>query len=221
MVLIDNMKELDKLNVEFIKSKEKIAKLFRDKHSSQNKDERLFAGQYLTEKFPVLDLGIQPDFDPKTWKLEVVGEVFEPKSFSYQDILKMPRTDLSKDFHCVTKWSKYDVKWSGISWNDFLKYVKVKPSSKAVMFYGADGYSTNNLLSDLENDSTLLAYLLESKPITKEHGWPMRVIIPHLYAWKGSKFLNKIEFMKENKPGFWEVRGYHLRGDAKLEERYS
>ncbi|HIH25394.1 sulfite oxidase-like oxidoreductase [Candidatus Woesearchaeota archaeon] len=215
------MKELDKLNVEFIKSKEKIAKLFKDKHSPNNKDSRLPPGQYLTDKFPVLDLGIQPDFDPKTWKLEVVGEVFENKVFTYNDILKMPRTDLSKDFTCVTKWTKYDVRWSGVLWKDFLKYIKVKPSAKAVMFYGADGYSTNNLLEDIENDTTLLAYLLDSKPIPKEHGWPMRVIIPHLYAWKGSKFLNKIEFMKENKPGFWEVRGYHLRGDANLEERYS
>lgn len=215
------MKELDKLNVTYIKSKEKLAKIFHDKRSPKSNDSRLPPGQYITEKFPVLDLGIQPDFDPKNWKLEVVGEVEENKTFTYKDILKMSKTYMTKDFHCVTKWSKYDVKWAGVSWKDFLKHIKAKSTAKAVMFYGADGYSVNNLLGDIENDTTLLTYELDGKPLPRDHGWPLRVIIPKLYAWKGSKFLNKIEFMKENCPGFWEVRGYHIRGDAKLEERYS
>ncbi len=212
---------MEKLNIQFIKSKEKIAKLFRNKHSKTDSNSRLPPGQYLTEKFPVLDLGIQPEFDMKTWKLEVFGEVKENKIFSWQEILNIPQTYMTKDFNCVTKWSKYNVKWTGVIWKDFLRYIKVKTTAKAVMFYGADGYSVNNLLEDIENDTTLLAYELEGKPIPREHGWPLRVIIPSLYAWKGSKFLNKIEFMKENRPGFWEVRGYHIRGNAKLEERYS
>lgn len=215
------MEELDKLNTAFIKSKEKLAKVFSGKHSAPNKDSRLSPGQYLTEKFPVLDLGIKPDFDPKTWKLEVFGEVESKKVFTYEDILKMPKTFITKDFTCVTHWSKYDVKWAGVLWKDFIKYIKVKPTAKAVMFYGADGYSTNNLLEDIENDTTLLAYSLDEQPLPRDHGYPLRVIIPHLYAWKGSKFLNRIEFMKDNKPGFWEIRGYHMRGNAKEEERYS
>jgi len=120
---------------------------------------------------------------------------------------------------CVTHWTKLDVKWSGVLWKDFIKYLNIKPNVKAVMFYGADGYSTNDIIEDLDN--AMLAYELEGKPIPREHGWPLRIIIPHLYAWKGSKFLNKIEFMKENRPGFWEVRGYHIRGDIYKEERYS
>src|SRR3989338_2412063 len=110
------MKEIDKLNITFIKSKEKIAKIFKDKHSSENKDKRLTPGQYLTDKFPVLDLGIQPNFDPKTWKLEVTGEIEEPVAFTYEDILKMTKTSFTKDFVCVTKWTKLDVKWSGVLW---------------------------------------------------------------------------------------------------------
>jgi len=212
---------VEELNTAFIKSKEKLAKVLKGKSSKPSIDIRLPLGQYLTDKFPVLDLGIKPDFDPKTWKLEVFGEVEEKKTFTFQDILEMPKTELTKDFTCVTHWTKYDVKWSGVLWKDFLKYVKVKSSAKAVMFYGADGYSTNDTFEDLNQEGVILAYELDNKSIPKDHGWSLRVIIPHLYAWKGSKFLNKIEFMKENKPGFWEVRGYHLRGDTKLEERYS
>src|SRR3989344_3896237 len=212
------MNELDKLNIGLIKSKEKIAELFKGKHSPESKDKRLPPGQYLTEKFPILDLGIQPDFNQKTWKLEITGEVEEKKKLTYENILNMPKTQITKDFSCVTHWSKYNVTWSGVLWKDLLKYIKVKPTAKAVMFYGMDGYSTNDTLEDMEN--SLLAYELEGKPIPREHGWPLRVIIPQLYGWKGSKFLNKIEFMKENKPGFWEVRGYNLHGDIWKEERY-
>ncbi len=216
------METLDKLNTSLIKSKENIAKAFKGKHGKENLDKRLPIGQYLTDKFPVLDLGIQPEFNPETWKLEITGEVEENKVFTWKDIIKMKKTDLRKDFSCVTHWTKYNINWSGVLWNDFLKYIKIKPNVKAAMFHGSDGYSTNILIKDLNNNNkTLLAYELENKLIPKEHGAPLRVIIPHLYGWKGSKFLNKIEFMKENKPGFWEVRGYHIRGDAKLEERYS
>ncbi len=214
------MESLDKLNTKFLESKEKLAKVFNDKHSPENKVKRLPPGQHLTEKFPVLDLGIKPDFNEKTWKLEVFGEV-EKKTFTYQDLLKMRKTELTKDLTCVTHWTKYDVKWTGVLWKDFIKHLKIKATAKAVMFYGADGYSTNDTFEDLNQEGVMLAYSLDNKPIPREHGWPVRVIVPHLYAWKGSKFLNKIEFMKENKPGFWEVRGYHIRGDAKLEERYS
>ena len=215
------METLDKLNISLIKSKENIAKAFRGKKSKANLDKRLPIGQYLTDKFPVLDLGIQPEFNPKIWKLEVTGEIEEKKVFTWNDILKMKKTSMTKDFSCVTKWTKYNIQWSGILWKDFIKYIKIKPNVKSVMFYGSDGYSTNVLIEDLNNDTTLLAYELENKSIPREHGAPLRIIISHLYGWKGSKFLNKIEFMKEDKPGFWEVRGYHIRGNVELEERYS
>ena len=167
------------------------------------------------EFFTKLGFRFNPQFTDKNATCMIINE----NIFVMLLIEKFFKTFIKKDFHCVTHWSKYDVNWSGVLWKDFLKHIKVKPEVKAVMFYGSDGYSTNNIIEDL--DEALLAYALEGKPIPKEHGWPLRIIIPHLYGWKGSKFLNKIEFMKENKPGFWEVRGYHLHGDAQKEERYS
>ena len=215
------MKELDKLNTQFIKSKEKIAKIFKDKHSPENKDKRLTPGQYLTEKFPVLDLGIKPEFDKTKWRLRVYGLVEKELSFTYDEILKMPTTNLTEDLHCVTSWSKFDVKWKGVSFKDFIKIVKPKANWKFLIQEGMDGYTTNVSREDLEKDNVIIAYELEGKPILQEHGWPMRMIIPQLYAWKGSKFLKGLKFVEKDEPGFWEVRGYNNHGDIWKEERYS
>jgi len=207
------------INTEYIKAKEKVAKLFKNKHGKPNENARLPLGQTLTSRFPVLDLGIQPDFNPRTYKLRVYG-LAEEKTFTYNDILKMKATEFTEDLHCVTHWSKFDVKWKGILWKDFVKIVKPKENWKFIIQYGLDGYTTNVSREDLEKGNVLIAYELEGKQIPKEHGWPLRLIIPHLYAWKGSKFLTAIKFIEKDEPGFWEVRGYHNRGNAFLEERY-
>ncbi len=122
---------------------------------------------------------------------------------------------------CVTHWTKLGVQWKGISLFDFEKIAKPKPEWKHLIQYSADGYSSNVPREDLERDNVLLAYELEGKPIPREHGWPVRLIIPHLYGWKGAKFVNALEFSATDKPGFWETRGYHNHGDAFAEERYS
>ena len=135
--------------------------------------------------------------------------------------MKLPKSGLTADFHCVTRWSKYDVKWTGVRFVDLVQLVRPKDSAKFVIAESADGYTTNNLFSDLNKENVLLAYELEGKPIPKEHGWPIRVIIPHLYAWKGAKFLNGLAFTSIDHPGFWETRGYNNHGDPWLGERYS
>ncbi len=207
-------------NEVFIESKKRIAELFKDKKSEQNLDLRIPPGQHLTENFPVLDLGIKPDFDKDIWRLQVSGLVEKEVKFTYSELLKMPAVKLTADYHCVTHWSKLDVEWKGISFKEFIKYVHPKKNWKFLIQFGADGYSTNVAREDLEKEHVLLAYALDGKALTKEHGWPLRIIIPHLYGWKGSKFLNGLKFTAKDEPGFWEVRGYHNRGEVTKEERY-
>ncbi len=185
------------------------------------KSPRLPMGQHLVQNFPVLDLGFQPDFNEKTWQLKVYGEVKEPKTFSYSELLKLPKSYLTSDFHCVTSWSRFDVKWAGVKFLDLLKIVKPLDRAKFVVFECADDYTTNVHLDELKKDNVIIAYELEGKPVPQEHGWPLRPIIPSLYGWKSAKFLRAIRFMEKDEAGYWEVRGYHNHGDPWKEERYS
>jgi len=212
---------VQEVNKKYVEAKEKLANLFKNRKHSENLNKRLPPGQYLTEKFPVLDLGIKPEFDKTKWRLRVYGLVEKELSFTYDEILKMPTTNLTEDLHCVTSWSKFDVKWKGVSFKDFIKIVKPKANWKFLIQEGMDGYTTNVSREDLEKDNVIIAYELEGKPILQEHGWPMRMIIPQLYAWKGSKFLKGLKFVEKDEPGFWEVRGYNNHGDIWKEERYS
>lgn len=192
-----------------------------DSNKIMNKEQRLPKGQHLVENFPILDLGFQPGFDAKTWKLKVYGEVAKERGFSYKELLSMPKSNLIADFHCVTAWSKYDLKWSGVKFSDFLKIVRPKKEAKFVIFECEDGYTTNIPLDELNKENVILAYNLNDKPIPKEHGWPLRPIIPSLYGWKSAKFVNAIKFTAEDVPGYWEVRGYHNHGNPWKQERYS
>jgi len=185
---------------------------------------RLPPGQRLLsdpEQFPVLDLGVQPEISPENFQLEISGLVDNPVNLTFADLQNLPRTDITADFHCVTRWSKFDVKWSGVAWKDIEELVKPKPEAKFIIEYGSDSYSTNVPLEDMRKENVIVAYALYGEPIPKEHGGPVRIIVPHLYAWKGSKFLKRIEFLAADRPGFWEVRGYHNHGDPWTEERYS
>ncbi len=188
------------------------------------KPDRLPPGQRLLrdkEEFPVLDLGIQPDFNPATYKFQVTGAVENPISYSWEEFLKLPKSNLTADFHCVTRWSQYDIEWAGVKYLDLEKIIKPKPEAKFVVQLGLDDYSTNVPIEDLRKENILLAYELKGGPIPREHGWPLRLIIPELYGWKGSKFLYRLHFKENDDPGFWEVRGYHNHGDPWKEERYS
>ena len=150
---------------------------------------KLPPGQNLAKGFPVLDLGVQPDIDLKAWKLKVSGLVKKHIELSIEDLKKLGVQHYSKDFHCVTTWSKLEVQWTGIPFKKIIELAKPDPKWKFLIQYGKDGYSTNVSREDVERDDVFLAFELDDKPILKEHGI-VRLIIPHLYGWKGSKFLS-------------------------------
>ena len=143
----------------------------------------------------------------------------QPCELSLAELKALGTKEFVQDFHCVTSWSKFDVHWTGVQMQRIIEHVKPLPNWQHLIQYGADGYSTNVPREDVERDNVFLAFALDGKPIPKEHGY-VRLIIPHLYAWKTSKFLTKLEFSAKDKPGFWEVRGYHNHGNAWNEERY-
>jgi DMSO/TMAO reductase YedYZ molybdopterin-dependent catalytic subunit len=187
--------------------------------SKRPDDGRLPPGQSLTKGFPVLTYGPTPRLDPKDAKLTVSG-LAKPRTFAWDDLMALPQSDVRRDFHCVTRWSKYDVGWTGIRTRDLMEQVEVDPAATHVMLRCYGGYSTNLALADFLADDCLLAHRLEGEPIPAEHGGPLRAIVPHLYAWKSAKWVSGLEFMDQNVPGVWERNGYHMRGDPFAEERF-
>ena len=183
--------------------------------------ERLPPGQKLTTNFPVLDLGVQPEIPLAEWTLTVDGLVENPSAFSWAQFNALPQVTDVSDFHCVTTWSKYDCQWSGVAFTTLFESVRPGPEAKFVYFTSYDGYSTNVPLAHCLDDDVLVATRFGGDPVSREHGGPARIIIPKLYAWKGAKFVKSITFLSEDRPGFWEVRGYHHIGDPWKEERYA
>ncbi len=177
-------------------------------------------GQSVTDRFPVLTYGPTPRITEAELELKVFG-LADEKVFAWADVLALPQTTLTQDFHCVTHWSKLGVTWTGTLTTDLMKQLRVSPEASHVMFHCYGGYSTNLLLEDFLAEGCMLVHKLEGEAIPVEHGGPVRALIPHLYAWKSAKWLNGIEFMSEDGLGFWERNGYHLRGDPWKEERYS
>jgi len=188
---------------------------------STRSDNRLPPGQHLTPGFPVLDLGIRPDIALHHWRLEVSGLVAQPRLFTWDEFNAIPPFEDVSDFHCVTTWSKFDVRWRGVAFFSLADIVKPQPEAKHVLFTSYDGYSTNVRIGDVMDDDVLVATHYDDKPITREHGAPARVIIPKLYAWKGAKFVRAIEFAAEDRLGFWEVRGYSNTADPWSADRFS
>lgn len=209
---------MSKFNENFIKAKEKIAQM---RNPSSTTTEGLPQGQYETAGFPVLDLGLRPDIPKDKWKIRVYGNVDKSLDISYNDLINFPYTDIDKDFHCVTHWSKRNVLWRGVKFSYIADLVGYKKDSKFVIQEGYDTYRTNLPIEAMMDDSTILAYQLFGEDIPIIHGGLVRMIVPSRYGWKGSKFLSGIKFTIEDEPGFWEVRGYNNNGDYLLEERYS
>ncbi len=206
-----------------VAAKERLLESFKNKTTelpSHSTDSRLPNGQRWTSGFPVLDLGIKPEMDLASWQLEIITENKISAKYTLKQLINLGIKTYTNDFHCVTTWSKKDVIWTGIPFEKITSLINPNPKWTHLIQHGADGYSTNVPREDLENKGVFLAFELDHKPIPKEHGY-IRLIIPHLYAWKTSKFLIKLEFTNRDKPGFWETRGYHNRGDAFKEERYS
>lgn len=183
--------------------------------------ERLPPGQHLVKNWPVLDLGRQPDIGLHRWKLAVDGLVERPLSLNWDAFVALPQEERVSDIHCVTTWSRYDNRWKGVRTCTLLDLVQPRDEAVAVMLHGYDSYTTNLPLADFASVDALLVCEWEGKPLTREHGGPVRLVVPHLYFWKSAKWVSRIELIGQDKPGFWEVNGYHMRGDPWSEERYS
>jgi DMSO/TMAO reductase YedYZ molybdopterin-dependent catalytic subunit len=181
---------------------------------------RLPPGQSLTLKWPVLHTGTVPRFDSQTWDFRVTGLVEEPLRFTWDEFLHLPMTALTADMHCVTRWSRFDVRWEGVLFAELLKRIRVKPPAKYVMVLAEQGYTSNLPLADLLRPTTLFALKHSGEPLSADHGYPVRLVVPNLYAWKSVKWVRGLEFMDHDEPGFWEQNGYSTYGDPFKEQRY-
>jgi len=195
------------------------------------KEGRLPPGQSLTLKFPVLHYGPIPAFNPTDWDFRVWGEIEEEKSWSWDEFNQLPRTKLKMDIHCVTRWSKFDTEWEGISVKTLVDagLIKIKPNTTHVMQHAEYGFTVNLPLEVILQDNFLMATHFNGKPLDPDHGYPLRGVVGHIpaqselespYLWKGAKWLRGLEFMPRDRRGFWEQAGYHNRADVWKEERF-
>ena len=177
-------------------------------------------GQYLTEKFPVLTFGPTPRIDMDTWRFRVFGLVEEELELDWSSFVSVDRTTVDAEFHCVTQWSRLDNTWEGVAFNELIQLVSPRPQAKFVMVHCYGGYTTNLALDVLQDRDVLFAHRHDGAPLAPEHGGPLRLIVPKRYGWKSAKWVNGLEFMVEDAPGFWEERGYHMEGDPWKEDRF-
>jgi DMSO/TMAO reductase YedYZ molybdopterin-dependent catalytic subunit len=183
--------------------------------------ERLPPGQHIVKDWPVLDLGEEPDIAHGRWRLDVDGAVETPASWDWAAFQALPRSREVSDIHCVTTWSRYDNAWEGVLTRDVLAAVMPKAEAQHVLLHSYDGYTTNLTLEDFAAEDAILAHSWQGAPLAREHGGPLRLVVPHLYFWKSAKWLSHIELITADHAGFWEVRGYHNRGDPWREQRYT
>ena len=181
---------------------------------------RLPPGQSLTLKWPVLHYGSVPRFDPETWHFRVYGLVDSPLRLNWQEFNALPKIQRRSDFHCVTRWSRFDNGWDGVSFQEVLRRVRPQAKATYVLAHAEQGFTANVPLADLDREEVLLATHHDGEPLTAEHGYPLRLIVPHLYAWKSVKWLRGLEFLDHDAPGFWEQNGYHMYGDLWKEQRF-
>lgn len=190
-------------------------------HDARPEDERLPPGQHLVRDWPVLDLGRQPDIATDRWELRIGGLVEQPVTLDWAAFMALPQTRSRSDIHCVTTWSRYDNDWVGVATRDLLDVVQPTAAATFVKLHGYDGYTTNLPLTDFAAEQAMVAHSWDGAPLTRAHGGPARLLVPHLYLWKSAKWLRGIDILGADAPGFWEVNGYHMRGDPWTEERYS
>lgn len=203
----------------------------RELEEKMRREGRLPPGQALTLKFPVLHYGPIPPFNPATWDFRIWGEVEEPKRWTWEEFNQLPRTRVVMDIHCVTRWSKFDTVWEGVSVKTLVEqgFIRLKPSARYVIQHAEYGFTANLPLEVVLQDNFLLATHYNGEPLTPEHGYPLRGVIGYIpgredlvttYFWKGAKWLRGLEFLAEDRPGFWEQAGYNNNADVWKEERY-
>ncbi len=171
--------------------------------------------------WPVLDLGLKPEIPKEEWRLEVGGACDAPITLDFQQLMELPQVTDTSDFHCVTTWSKLDMEWQGVRLADVLALAEIQESGSHLFCSAYDGYTTNIPIEEALKPDVLLAYAVDGEPLPREHGGPVRMITPQLYAWKGSKWIRKIEILTEDKLGFWEQRGYSNTAHPWRDDRYS
>ncbi len=192
---------------------------FFQKPGAELKD-RVPPGQHLAKGFPVLTYGETPQVQPAQWEMKIWG-LATPLTLNWSDLMAMPQSHFTADFHCVTTWSKLDVEWTGITVPNFMQHVELAPGATHVMEHCYGGYTTNLTLADFLRPENFFAHTLFGEPLPADHGGPLRLVVPHLYAWKSAKWINGLEFLDDEQLGFWERNGYHRRGEPWAEERYS
>ena len=181
---------------------------------------RLPPGQYLTDKWPVLHAGSVPSTDLATWDFGVFGSVENEISLSYDELQELPQTEITADIHCVTRWSRFDATFRGVHWRELAKVVKPTPEARFVVAHAEQGFTSNVPLAAIEDEDALIAWEADGEPLTPDHGWPLRLVIPNKYFWKSAKWLRGIELLDHDQPGFWERYGYHNEADPFEEQRY-
>ncbi len=184
------------------------------------RDERVPPGQHVVHDWPELHFDGVPPVDLNTWRLRVFGMVDEEVVWTWDELQSLPHAEVHADWHCVTTWTMLDMRWIGVTSRELLKHVKFRPEAKAVMIHSVDKYTTNLPIEDFLDNDVIIAWAEGGKDLEPGKGGPVRLVVPKLYAWKSAKWLSGIEFIPENVPGYWETRGYHLRGDPWEEERH-
>jgi DMSO/TMAO reductase YedYZ molybdopterin-dependent catalytic subunit len=182
---------------------------------------RLPPGQSLTLKWPVLHYGSVPRFNQSQWDFKISGDVTTPAKLTWKEFLALPQTEVMSDFHCVTRWSRLDNHWTGVLFTEVLKFVEPAPGIVHALVLAEEGYTANIPLADLTRPDVLFAHSHDGEPLTAEHGGPLRLIVPHLYAWKSVKWVRGFLLLRDERLGFWERNGYHAYGDPWKEQRYS
>jgi DMSO/TMAO reductase YedYZ molybdopterin-dependent catalytic subunit len=183
--------------------------------------DRVPPGQKVTQKWPALHYGTVPKIDIPKWEFNIFGLVEKERKLDYQEFMSLPRIKVFSDAHCVTGWSKLDNLWEGVGASQIRRFVRILPEAEFVMVHSAGGFTTNLSLGDFFQPDVLFAIKHNGEPLTPEHGYPLRLVVPRLYFWKSAKWVTGVEFMAEDKRGFWESYGYHNHGDPWKEERYS
>jgi DMSO/TMAO reductase YedYZ molybdopterin-dependent catalytic subunit len=196
-----------------------VSRAFRGRPHEQAPEGRLPPGQYLVRDFPVLSAGPTPHTPLSQWTFSITGEIDQPRRWSWEEFRALPTETVTKDIHCVTKWSKLDTSWEGVSVDTLLDGVDT--AAEYVMASSDGGYTTNLPLEDLTGGKAWVAFAFGGEPLEPEHGGPARLLVPHLYFWKSAKWVRGLRLMTENELGFWEFYGYHEYGDPWREQRYS
>jgi DMSO/TMAO reductase YedYZ molybdopterin-dependent catalytic subunit len=195
-----------------------ITRGFRGRRRDDVPRERVPPGQYVTPDFPVLSAGPTPRVSLDDWDFTIVGEVDKLVRWSWEEFRALPSETVTVDIHCVTKWSKLDTTWEGVSVDTLLE--SVDTAAEYALAFCDGGYTTNVPLEDLTGGKAWVAYVYDGEPLDPEHGGPARLLVPHLYFWKSAKWIRGLRLMENDEPGFWETNGYHLYGDPWREQRY-